>query len=612
MTLKIYNGSSWQTLKSLKIVPPGPGPWTVAKKGWIYNGSAWSIFYPEFPSSSSNPTISVTSGTNGRIGCQYTANAGTWNADDAYVPTSYAYQWTRSSLDISGATNQSYVTTASDADKIIGVKVTATNNRGSTTSTSNTGTPMLPVVSNFTATDSTQSVSAPTVTFNVSNLSFSGSWTAVSNATTYETTYGGTASSTSVDISNRTFGGNGSAGSASFSVRAVNTNRVVSLSWAAAPGASSYDIYIGGSLHTNITSTSYTYNPPDDNSRTYTIYPRTSTTQGYGSSQISLAAPTKYSSYGTGSGTLVQPNATSPTSASSSISTSSLFVDWSGATNATKYRVYWVSNANFAGDPTQYYDTETTSTSAYFNATFTSGTTYYVYISASGNNNVWTPYGSYKTSATPAYPAPGTPSPSTSSATATSFSISWSATSNTDSYRVWVGTSSGGNNIVNTSTSSTSYSVTGLSSSTTYYVTITGYGNGYGGYGSNGTTSATTTASPPVIGTPTRPTFYRSGTTIKWGFDNPSFSGAFTPFGVEWEVGNSSSGPANITSGNTKDYNTNWISTSGLPSIWHYIVGSHAGDLPATSSARYLRFRLYGQNTVTYAIVDGPWSPWSV
>ena len=610
MTLKLYDGTDWKTQRSLKIY--SGSSWSTAKQAWIFNGSSWLITYPGFPSSSANPSITVSSGTNGRIGCTYSTTVGSWNADDAYAPISYSYQWTRSGVSISGATTSTYTTTASDADKIIGVIVSATNNRGTTISTSNTGTTMLPVVSSLTVTDTTQSVSIPTVSFTPSNLSFSGSWTAVTNATTYETTYGGTASSASVNIGARTFSGSGSAGQATFSVRAVNTTRVASLAWTAAPGAVSYDIYIGGSLYTNTTAINYTYNPPDDNSRTYVVYPRTSTTQGYGPAQLTVAVPTKRSDYGQGQGNLVQPNATSPTSASSSISTSNLYVSWSGATNATKYRVYWISNANFAGDPQQYYDTETTATSASFNATFTPGTTYYVYISASGDNNVWTPYGSYKTAATVAYPAPGTPSPSTSGATATSFNISWSATSYTDTYRVYVGTSSGGNNIVNTTTSSTSYSVTGLSSSTTYYVTITGYGNGYGGYGSDGTTSATTTAAAPSIQAPARPEFYRSGTTIKWGFDNPSFSGAFTPFGMEWEVGNSSSGPANITSGNTKDYNTNWISTSGLPSIWHYIVGSHAGDLPATSSPRYLRCRLYGQNTVTFAIVNGPWSPWSL
>lgn len=615
MTLKIYDGTDWKTQRSLKFY--NGSAWSTAKQAWIFNGSSWAITYPEFPSSSANPSITVSSGTNGRIGCTYSTTVGSWNADDAYAPTSYTYQWTRSGVDISGATASTYTTTASDADKIIGVKVKATNQRGETTTSATTGITMLPFVSSLSATNTTQPVSAPTVTFNVSNLTYSGSWTAVSNATTYETTYGGTAGAPSVNIAARTFSGSGTAGSASFSVRAVNTNRIVSLSWTAAVGAVSYDIYINGSLHTNTgnTLTSFTYNPPDDNSRTYTVYPRTSTTQGYGSNQPSVAAAATYSAYGTGSGTLVQPNATSPTSASSSISQTSFFVSWSGATNATKYRVYWVSQSNWTGDPTVSYDAETTNTSVTFSSNFNPGTTYYAYISASGDNNVWTPYGAYKTSATVAYPAPGTPSPSTSSVTSTSFNISWGATTYTDSYRVWVGTSSGGNNIVNTSTTSTSYSVTGLSNSTTYYVTITGYGNNYGGYGSDGTTSATTLAQPGFISSAPIVDFERTATVIKWGIDNPSsayYGGSLNLIGVYWEVRTAPGGGTLINNG-TKNFTTTYNTATTVNGYyWHYLVRSSgtSPDIPYSANARYLRCQLYGTDSNTGAAVNGPYSSW--
>jgi hypothetical protein len=290
-----------------------------------------------------------------------------------------------------------------------------------------------------------------------------------------------------------------------------------------------------------------------------------------------------------------------------------LSVSWGGATGATKYRVYWTSNGSVSLDSNTQWDApEWTGTSASYNGSFSEGTPYYFYISASGDNNVWTPYGGYKASATPPYTAPGTPSPSISSITASSFLVSWSGVSGANSYAISVGTSFGGSNILNTSgVTDTSRGVSGLSPNTTYYATVTAYKDGYG-YGSPGYASATTTQSAVYsIGTPTRPTFYRSGTTVKWGMDNPSFSGAFEPYGIEWEVGNNQS-TANISSGNTKTYNTNYISSSGLPSIWHYIVGTHAGDIPATSSPRYLRFRLYGYNPVSFTFVDGPWSAWSV
>lgn len=610
MTIKAYDGSTWQTQKALKIY--NGSAWASAKQAWIYNGTSWVINYPEFPSASANPGISVTSGIDGRIGCTYSASTGSWNSNEAYNPASYTYQWTRSNVDISGATTSTYTTTAADAEKVIGIKIKATNQRGDTTISATTGSTMLPQVTSLTAINTTQALSAPSVTFTPSNLSYFGSWTSVSNATNYETLAGGTAGTPSVDVVNRLFSGTGTAGSASFSVRAVNTNRTVSLSWGASAGAVSYDIYVNGSPYTNTSSTIYTYSAPDDNARNFTVYPRSTNIQGYGATTSSpVAALATYSSYGTGSGTLVQPNATSPTYASGNATTSTLSVSWGGSSYATKYRVYWTTASSISLVPESNYDTETTSTSASFSGSFTEGNTYYFYISASGDNNNWTPYGSYKASGVVAYTAPGAPSPSVSSISSSGFVISWASVPGATSYNIMVGTYSGGGNIINSSGNTlNTYSVSGLSASTTYYVTVAAFKTGYNAYGPDGTTSATTTQSSVYsISTPTTPTFYRSGTTIKWGFDNPAFSGAFTPFGVEWEVrASASSGGTLITGGNTKNYTTAYTSTSGLSSIWNYIVSSAAGDLPATSSARYLRFRLYGQNSVTYASIDGPWS----
>ena len=275
MTIKAYDGTTWQTQKSLKIF--NGASWSNAKQAWIFNGANWSINYPESPQNLSGPTISTTSGISGRIGCVYLVSVGSWNGDDAYIPTSYSYQWTRSGTDIPGATNNTYTTGADDVDKIIGCRVTATNLRGSTPSTATTGIQMLPQITSFSATNITAAVSAPSVTFNTSNLNYSGSWTSVLNATTYETLAGGTAGSPSVSIATRTFSGTGTAGTASFSVRAVNTTRKIRLSWGAAVGASTYDIYVSGSPYTTVvgTATTFDYDAPDDSPRNFSIYPRT-------------------------------------------------------------------------------------------------------------------------------------------------------------------------------------------------------------------------------------------------------------------------------------------------------------------------------------------------
>lgn len=130
MTIKAYDGSTWQTQKSLKIY--NGSTWSPAKTAWIYNGTTWVINYPESPQNVSGASISTLSGISGRIGCVYIASIGSWNSNDAYIPTSYTYQWTRSGVDISGATNNTYTTGAGDVEKIIGCRVTATNLRGST------------------------------------------------------------------------------------------------------------------------------------------------------------------------------------------------------------------------------------------------------------------------------------------------------------------------------------------------------------------------------------------------------------------------------------------------------------------------------------------------
>ena len=65
-----------------------------------------------------------------------------------------------------------------------------------------------------------------------------------------------------------------------------------------------------------------------------------------------------------------------------------------------------------------------------------------------------------------------------------------------------------------------------------------------------------------------------------------------------------------ITDGNTRTYSTG---TSGIlvnGYTWNYVVRSTA-DLPYSASARYLRCRLYGINTNTGGVYDGPWSSWT-
>ena len=304
MTIKAYDGTNWYNQKSLKIY--NGTSWATAKQAWIYNGTSWIINYPEFPVNTAGPSISALSGIAGRIGCVYIASVGSWNSNDAYTPTSYTYQWTRSGADISGATNNTYTTGLDDAEKIIGCRVTATNLRGSTPASATTGLTMLPQITSINVSDYTSTPNIPNSVSidSVSGLSYSGSFTTLDNISSYyEAVGGGTAGTPSVNSSAKTFSGTGTAGNASVSIRGVNTNKQIYVSWTSAIGASSYDIYVNGNLHTNITpgsANSYIFNAPDENARNFSVYPRSTNTQGYGVGYATaVAATTKYSGYRT-------------------------------------------------------------------------------------------------------------------------------------------------------------------------------------------------------------------------------------------------------------------------------------------------------------------------
>lgn len=302
MAIRAFDGSTWQNQKSLKIYDGSI--WNTAKQGWVYTGTQWSIMYPEFPLNTAAPSISATSGISGRIGCVYTASVGTWNTNDAYSPASYSYQWTRSGTDIFNATGSSYTTVAADVEQVIGCRITATNLRGSTPITISSGVQMLPQVTAVTASDNTATPNPPSgVSIGNTGLSYSGSFTTIDSVPTYfEAVGGGTAGTPSVNSSAKTFSGTGTAGNASVSIRGVNTNKKIIVNWTQAPGAVSYDIYLGGSFFTNVSGVATTYNEftvVDTSSKTFAVYPRSTNYQGYGVTASPASASDKYSGYAT-------------------------------------------------------------------------------------------------------------------------------------------------------------------------------------------------------------------------------------------------------------------------------------------------------------------------
>ena len=329
MASKIWDSAAWKEYKNLRIYDGSA--WKDAAKGWLWNGSSWKQFYPEYPVNLTAPTISGSS-TQGNV---LTVTDGTWkgfqNNDKAFTYTSTAYQWLRNGSNISGATGNQYATVVADVGTAVSCRVTVSNGRGPTPSTTSNsitiqsalpGAPSNLLVTSSTITpgifaaSSSSAAVVPTITMgsntNVTSSaatinwtstnqsswqvsgSFSasgtsqtsytastsassnysgtvtvrgagtttaqGSWTLPTNFSYY--TYSTNIGSLSADSANRTFTLTGSSGDYYVvGVTAWNSSGRATISWTAGSNATSYDIYINGSLYQQgYTSTSLVYN----------------------------------------------------------------------------------------------------------------------------------------------------------------------------------------------------------------------------------------------------------------------------------------------------------------------------------------------------------------
>lgn len=90
-------------------------------------GGSTEAAVPASPSNSVQPSIS------GDPDATLFASPGTWSGNPS---PSFAYQWKRDGVSISGATSSTYTTTPADLNTAITVQVTATNSEGSAVATS--------------------------------------------------------------------------------------------------------------------------------------------------------------------------------------------------------------------------------------------------------------------------------------------------------------------------------------------------------------------------------------------------------------------------------------------------------------------------------------------
>ncbi len=377
------------------------------------------------------------------------------------------------------------------------------------------------------------------------------------------------------------------------------------------PATATGGVFVFPSAPTGLTITDNTVTPNQPS------FVSVTTSANSWSASWGASSPLSYYSVSSSNGVPNNPSPTGTSTSSSSASPGGVTVYVSAVNNATTARISWnavpgatsylvqhsfgsVNTTNTFVDITNQYGT--------LNATVTSLYNGNGSYSASANGSISSRQSATTTGSATVPSPPGTPSVSAGSITYNSILFSWGATSNTDYYRVYVGTFPGGANVVNTTTYSTSYNATNLSSTTPYYATITAYSSAYG-YGGDGTASGTTTQSPTYTLSAPVVQFERTSTQIKWGIDNGSFSGAFSPFGIEWEVRTGPGSGTVISSGNTINYTTSYNRGPVNGFYWNYWVRSTT-DVPFSTSPRYLRTRMYGQNSVTFAFIDGPWSSW--
>jgi hypothetical protein len=98
-------------------------------------------------------------------------------------------------------------------------------------------------------------------------------------------------------------------------------------------------------------------------------------------------------------------------------------------------------------------------------------------------------------------------------------------------------------------------------------------------------------------------TFKRDGTNISWGWNNVSGLGSFSSVSYEWIISTTSGSSATSFRNGTISYTgsaSRQIGTNGV--MRTYRVSSRDGNVPATSSPRWLRVRtvVVGTNGTTY------------
>jgi len=246
---------------------------------------------------------------------------------------------------------------------------------------------------------------------------------------------------------------------------AVAGNALVTLTWTAAPSATSYSIYRStsqgsqGALLGSTSTTSYS-DTTVVNGTTYYYVVTASNSAGQGPASTQSAGATPQ---------VPATRPAAPTGLNATAGNARVTLTWTAAATATSYNIYrsttpGVQGAKIGSSPSV----------GYVDSTSANGTAYYYEVTAVNAAGEGAP-STQSSGATPAVPSvvPAAPASVNAVDGASQVTISWTAVSGATSYKVYRSTTQGARGTLIGSTSTTSLSDSTVVGGTTYYFVVT-------------------------------------------------------------------------------------------------------------------------------------------
>jgi len=209
---------------------------------------------------------------------------------------------------------------------------------------------------------------------------------------------------------------------------------------------------------------------------------------------------TEYNQATIGTLTIQASAPAAPTGLTATAGNATVGLSWTASSGATSYKVY---RGTTSGGESATAIASSISGTTYADSTVTNGTKYYYKVSAV--NGGGTGPQSNEASATPEPPVPSAPTGLTATAGNATVGLSWTASSGATSYKVYRGTTSGGESAtpIATNVASTTYTDSTVTNGTKYYYKVAAVN---GGGTSSMSTEASATPQSPTSTAPNPPT----------------------------------------------------------------------------------------------------------